>query len=298
MSRRSLSFGFFILVLVFAGTTLACSFTVNLPSLPSLPAVDVKTGPIREESIEVPAPSAESAQVTINFGAGNLNLAPGAENALIQGTATYNVEDLKPVIETNSNRVRLSTGELKIRGIPSFDNNLKNVWELKLGDLPMNLSINAGAYQGRFELGGVPLQTLDVTDGASNVELSFSEPNPVEMSSLRYETGASDVTLTGLGNANFDNMIFRSGAGDYLLDFTGTLQRDAEAEVRSGISQVSLAVPEEMNVVVIFSGGLTNIDTTGNWQKSGDEEYTHQGSGPTLTIRVEMGAGSLRLSSQ
>ena len=34
--------------------------------------------------------------------------------------------------------------------------------------------------------------------------LSFSEVNPVEMDTLRYDTGASRaVTLTGLANANF-----------------------------------------------------------------------------------------------
>src|SRR3546814_7166011 len=54
----------------------------------------------------------------------------------------------------------------------------------------------------RSELGGLSLKSLEVKDGASNVDLSFSKSNLVEMSILQYTTGASDVKLTGLANAN------------------------------------------------------------------------------------------------
>ena len=92
---------------------------------------------------------------------------------------------------------------------------------LKLGETPMELEINAGAYQGQYEFGGLALTGLTIKDGASDVDLSFSEPNRTEMSVFRYETGASNVELTGLANANFSTLIFNGGAGDYTLDFSG-----------------------------------------------------------------------------
>ena len=63
----------------------------------------------------------------------------------------------------------------------------------------MRLQIEAGAYEGVFDLGGLSLQELDVADGAANTQVTFSSPNPSQMERLRYVTGASTVTPDGLG---------------------------------------------------------------------------------------------------
>jgi hypothetical protein len=147
-----------------------------------------------------------------------------------------------------------------------------------------------------MELGGLSLQALHVTDGAAENELSFSEPNLAEMDTLTYETGASKVSLFGLGNANFSQLSFKSGAGDYTLDFSGELQRDGTVEVESGLSNVSIRVPEGVAARLTVTGGLSNVDAGGSWQGSGND-YTLSGTGPTLTINVEMGAGNVQLDN-
>jgi hypothetical protein len=279
----------FLLVVVLALTSMACRVGV--------PVTRIETGPIRTEEIDVPLPDSQnSVEVELIFGAGDLNVKAGAKNALITGTARYNVDEFKPEVETSSNRVTVKQGNLSTEGIPSFQGDLKNEWDLQLGGLPLELNIKAGAYQGRYELGGLALERLTVADGAADVELGFSEPNLAEMSLLRYETGASDVTLQGLANANFDEMEFRGGAGSYTLDFTGDLRRDAEVSVEAGISSVTIIVPEGMNVELTFDGGLSNVSLSGDWeQRSG--KFVQNGSGPTLTIRVKMGAGDLQLEN-
>ena len=290
MFRKSI----LVIILVLALVTMACSINVTLPKIT---INNLKTGETQTENIDVPLPDSSSASVKFNFGAGKLNLAPGAENALVNGTAIYNVAELKPQITTNGSNVVLQTGKMEINGIPNFSGNLKNEWDLKLGDFPMDLTINAGAYQGRYDFGGLSLQSLQVADGAADVELKFSQPNKVEMSTLRYETGASNVKLNNLANANFSSMIFKSGAGDYTLDFSGGLQRDASVEITSGVSHVTLIVPQDMPAQVTFTGGISNVNTSGNWQQSGGA-YNHSGSGSGLTITVEMGAGSLDLETR
>ena len=50
--------------------------------------------------------------------------------------------------------------------------------------------------------------------------------------------------MTGLANANFSTMIFSSGAGDYTLDFSGDLQRDATVTITTGLSNLKLVVPK------------------------------------------------------
>ena len=159
----------------------------------------------------------------------------------------------------------------------------------------MNLSIQSGAYDGTFEFGGLALTNLSIEDGASHVELAFSEPNQAEMNTFRYTTGASDVKLTGLANANFNLFDFSAGAGDYTLDFSGGLKRDASIKVETGLSNVIIIVPDGVNAMVTVEGGLSNVNAGSGWDRSG-EGYRQEGEGPMLTFVVEMGAGNLTLT--
>jgi hypothetical protein len=273
--------------------TMACSVTFNLPS------TQLTTGQTTTDQINVPVPpsSAGTANLTLEFGAGELNLQPGAVDALVSGTATYNVSQFKPEITTNGNQVTVSTGHQNLQGIPNLGSNYKNTWDLKLGDVPMQLNIKAGAYKGAMELGGLSLSSLSVADGASQVKLSFANPNKVEMDTLRYETGASTVELSGLANANFSDMIFKGGAGSYTLDFSGELKRDATVSVDSGLSSVTIIVPTGVSAQVLVDQGLANVDMSGDWEKSGSN-YTLAGSGPQITFNVNLGAGNLVLRNQ
>jgi hypothetical protein len=265
-------------ILVLALASLACGFTVDLPER-------AKAGPEIEESITVADPKSDETRVSISFGAGELALAPGAEY-LVDGTVVYNVRDLKPEV------IEIKQGNLK--GLPPLDG-IKNKWDMKLGSASMDLTLTAGAYDAAIELGGLALKSLTVKDGAANVELSFSEPNREEMAVLRYETGASNVKLTGLANANFNSMAFSSGAGDYTLDFSGDLKRDAAVHLSSGLSNVIIVIPEGVSAQVTVEGNLANVNAGPGWSHSG-KIYSQEGSGPTLTFVIEMGAGNLTLT--
>jgi hypothetical protein len=271
--------------------SLACGVNINIPI-----DTDIKTGPTKTDEIVVPTldDPGTTAEVAFSFGAGEFYLSPGAGNNLIAGEAVYNVDDFKPEVEISEEEVRINQGNLEIVGIPRIDDKVINTWDFQLGQYPMDLTIKAGGYVGDYELGGLSLTNLHVSDGASDVDLSFSQPNLFEMQSLRYETGASEVKLQGLANANFSTMVFQSGAGNYELDFSGTLQRNAVAFVETGLSNLTILVPQELNVEVTVEGGLNNISVRGDWQESGDT-YMLSNDGPKLTITVEMGAGNLTL---
>jgi len=270
-----------IAILVLSLATLACGFNIELPDRP-------QTGPDVKESITVQDPKSELTRLSISFGAGKLKLSPGAKN-LVDGTVVYNVEDLKPeVIEAGSN-IEIKQGNLN--SLPPV-RDIKNEWDLQLGDGPMDLVIAAGAYEGKIELGGLSLKSLDVKDGASNVDLSFSRANPVNMSVLQYTTGASDVKLTGLANANFTTMTFSGGAGNFTLDFGGDLQRDAVITVDSGFGNVSLIIPKDVNAKVTVESAAVNINHGASWAQNG-KVYSQEGQGPILTFIVKMAAGNL-----
>jgi hypothetical protein len=282
----------FLAVATLALVSLACSININLPE------TQTKTGPTVTDKINVPllTDSQAIADVTLSFGAGKLNLQPGATDALINGTATYNVADLKPVVTTDSNNINIEQGNVKLRGIPFINSTVINDWNLSLGNSPLSLVIKAGAYEGTYELGGLSIHSLDVTDGASKVDLSFSKPNLIEMTTLKYTTGASTVSLTGLGNANVTDLSFNGGAGKYTLDFSGQLSRDMTVSIESGVSSVTVIVPAGVPAQLTTESSLISVSTSGGWRQVGST-YHLTGSGYTITINAKMGAGSLQLET-
>lgn len=271
-------------ILVLALASMACGFDVNPPER-------VEAGAEVKESITVSAPKSDKTRLTLSFGAGMLNLSLGAEG-LVDGTTVYNIPQLKPEIIQQDGNIEIKQGDFK--NIVNFKE-VKNRWDLKLGDMPMDLSINAGAYQGSFELGGLSITSLTVKDGAASVELSFSEPNRTQMSVLRYETGASNVTLSGLANANFSTLMFSAGAGDYKLDFGGELKNDGTVRIEAGAGNVQLIVPKDVNARVTVESALTSVNHSSSWSQNGNE-YNQSGEGPVLTILIKMAAGSLTLT--
>ena len=274
-----------IAILVLSLASMACGgFTINLPERSQV-------GPEVKESITVQDPKSDQTRLSISFGAGKLKLSPGASN-LVDGTVVYNVASLKPEVIENGRIVEIKQGNLTT--LPPVKD-IKNEWDLKLGEMPMDLTISAGAYEGTMELGGLALKSLDVRDGASHVELLFSKPNLVEMSILQYSTGASDVKLTGLSNANFSTLTFSGGAGNFTLDFSGDLQRDAVVTIDSGFGNVSLIVPKDVNAKVTVESAAVNINHGSGWTQNG-KDYTQEGKGPMLTFIVKMAAGNLLLS--
>jgi hypothetical protein len=279
-------------ILIIAFVSLACSVSITLPNLQN------KIGPTETDTIDVSLP--ENTQtvpdVTLNCGICDLNLQPGSSTSLVSGTVKYNVADLKPTVTVNGNNVTIQQGNLQLTGIPFVNTNVINDWNLSLANSPMNLYVKAGAYTGNYELGGLSIQHLEVTDGASRVKLNFSEPNQIEMTSFKYMTGASEVSLMDLSNANADEIAFNGGAGNYTLDFSGVLSRDLTVSIDAGISSVTVIVPNGVPAELTTNSTLITVNTSGGWQQSGNT-YLLSGSGYKINITAKMGAGSLQLQT-
>jgi hypothetical protein len=287
---KSLSVLLALSVLVLA--SLACTITI--------PTAHIITGPVTETVIDVPrlADPSQEAYVTLTFGANQLRLSPGATHGLVSGTIRTNLKDFEPTVTIDGSDIRIEQGSLDVKGFPIQDQEGINDWDLKLGTDPMRLRVTGGAYEGEMDLGGLALTDLYVADGAANVRVDFSKPNTAEMSSLRYETGASTVEMHNLANANFSAMTFRSGAGTYTLDFGGALRRDAHVDIGSGLSTLTIIVPVGTAAEAKISSGLSSVTTGGGWVAQDSTRYRVEGQGPRLSIDVAMAAGTIILETR
>lgn len=287
MSKKKILLPIIFLVLL----SISCVTGVEVPI-----TTEPKTGDTVTETIDVPAPAQAGTptMVTLSFGAGKLHLLPGTGNSLLSGTAVYNVADFKPEITVTENAVSVKQGNIELDSVPTVNEKIKNEWNLALSNHPIDLTIKAGAYSGDFELGGLSLANLHISDGVATVDLSFTMPNFAVMNSLRYETGASDITLSNLANANFQTMIFQGGAGNYNLDFSGTLGQDASVFIETGLSRIVITVPSDVPAEARFEGALTDVNVKGDWQEEG-EVYVQTGQGSKLTFNIETSAGTVTL---
>ena len=277
----------FITILFIALTMIACSFTVNVPT--------VDTGVTRTLEInEAVLDQTDTNEINIEMGAGTLSISAGASQ-LVEGTVRYNIETWAPTISRSNNELRITQRSNTNVGIP--DGDIKNDWTLKFGDYPIDLTLNAGAYEGNLDLSGLAITNLTISDGASKATVEFKSLNPVVMDELNYKTGASDVELLGLGNANVKEIYFDSGVGSFTLDFSGDLQNDISVRANSGMSDMTIIIPANAQARVVINGGLSNVDVNGTWTISGST-YTCGDSGPMITINLDMAVGNLNLRQE
>lgn len=282
-----------ILVFIIVAIPLSgCGINVELPF-----KTEQKTGPSVTDQIQVAIPDAPTPlDINLSFGAGKMTLLPNPGEDLLSGTATYNVADFKPEVTIDENGVTLKQGNLKLNAVPTINETIKNDWSIAIKNHPIELNIKAGGYSGDFEFGGLAITDLHIADGGANVKLKFSTPNTTPMNAFRYETGASNISMDKLANANFQTMIFQSGAGNYNLDFSGLLQRDASIFIETGLSRLVISVPDGVPARVNFDGPFSKVILSGDWQQDGNEYYL-EGQGPLLNFTIETKAGTVTLQN-
>ena len=281
-------------LLVLGGVFLlmAAACRVGIPDTQSVVLSEKRTLYLNEA---LPVDMSQPVEIDIVMGAGKLEI-NGGSGQLLEGTVEYNVADWEPEVNREDDRLEIRQGVERSVSLTALDR-VTNDWNLMLGIVPIELRLTAGAYDGKIDLSGVPVTYLNISDGASNAEVVFDAPNPVEMDRFTYRTGASDVTLSGLGFANFRRMDFDGGAGSYTLDFSGALQQDCRVTIDGGLGDFRIIVPKDTAAEIEFNGNLMDINTEGTWVVN-DNIYATQGSGPSLEIEINIGLGSVTVVNE
>jgi hypothetical protein len=118
------------------------------------------------------------------------------------------------------------------------------------------------------------------------------------MELLDVSSGAAEIELENLANANFSEMRLSGGAAGYDLDFGGTLLHDAEVSIETGVSAVKVAVPVSTAARVATETTLGSVDVGDGFTTREGVFLTEpalSGGGPVLKIRAGVRLGSLQL---
>jgi hypothetical protein len=249
--------------------------------------------------IQIPYPDAVERQLVIRVGACRLRITRGSRDSWVSGTyddPTGTIQ-CRTIVDGGLARItqepRLPALKSITRGVPTFDLALGTV-------LPFALTIETGASDTTFEVGGVPLTRFAIKLGAGKAVVHFLEPNPEPMSELAINAGAGSLELRMLANADFADFRLSGGAASFICDFGGTLKREASAHISTGMSTLELLVPGTTAARVVTDTTLGHVDVAGGFVTKEGGYWTAaaaEGVTPVLTIRADVALGMLNLRS-
>ena len=163
-------------------------------------STQLKTGAVQTQTISVPLPpdTSKPVDVTLRLGAAELTAGAGAAK-LAEGTVQYNVPEFQPSVSQSGNKVDITQGPTGgFQGILPKD--LVNKWNIKFSNsVPLNLVVQAGAYSGSWDLGGLRLQSLKWDEGASQVHHHVRSGQPGQDGNVRFHDWRFDRQVDGTG---------------------------------------------------------------------------------------------------
>lgn len=218
---------------------------------------------------------AEPVAVEVEYGAGELEVAPARRAVLYEMEARYDERVSSPLAAYDDRarhlRLGLSMRDGKRKGI-----NVREGARTRIGltdQVPLALDLSFGAGEAELELGGLRLQRLEVATGASETRIRFDRPNPIRAERVQIRAGAADLVVLELGNARARHVDFQGGVGSTTLDFSGVWDQNATASVQMGIGAVKLRFPRGLGVRINRSSFLTSFDP-GGLVKRGSSYYS------------------------
>jgi len=248
-------------------------------------------------NILIPFPDASDRHLRIRVGACRLTIARGAGGDWVTGTYDDPTGGLACHISQEGGSARITQEPRLVglqrwgRGVPTF--------ELALGTAqPYMLTIDTGASDTEFELGGLPLTRLAIKLGAGKNVTRFLEPNPQAMGVLDLDAGAGSIELRGLANTNFADMTLDGGAAAFICDFGGTLRRDSSAHLNTGMSSLEIVVPGTTAVRIASEPVLGRLEASDGFTTRDGGYWTRpaiDGGTPVLTIHANIALGTLSL---
>ncbi|MBI4540714.1 MAG: hypothetical protein HY704_14530 [Gemmatimonadetes bacterium] len=236
----------------------------------------------------------ERLNVEVSYGAGEFRLQPAETGVLYRMRLRYDEDSFEPVAELSGTRLRLGVRSLK-SGIRGLKGERGGELELAIArGLPLDLDVEMGATRSSLELGGLALSTLELSAGASETTVAFSDPNPVRARLAKFEVGAASFHARGLGNLNAERIRVQAGVGDVTLDFAGDWREDTNLDVEMGLGSLTLRFPRGLGVRIVKDTFLASLDSEG-LIKQGDAFLSPdwEAADQRLTVHVKAALGSI-----
>ncbi len=246
-----------------------------------------------------PLGDVKAAEVQIELGLAEIDVAPGPKDELASISAQFNPEYTEPVLDVERDGdnayIMIEAKEIKKRrGLASKD--VDDEYSITLNpDIPIQLRAEFGVCETDVDLSGMTIERLVLESGVSETDVVLSAPNQTRARLVRIETGVSEFNSEGFGYLHFDRLEFDGGVGASVLDFQG-YQGDGIVEISVGLGDLNIIIPDNVGVRLYYeksflaSVDLKRFDRVGNdsYESEDYDKKEHH-----LEIDLEVGLGAV-----
>ena len=159
-------------------------------------------------------------------------------------------------------------------------------------DVPIDLNLVLDSGESRVELGGLTLTNLEAELSKGEFRLSFDEPLAAALPRMSLSMQMGDGRISGLGNAQAEDITIDTGMGDFRLSLAGDWPANSESrmEVNHSMGDLTLTIPSEIHIADDSSNTVMMGGTQGR-MKDG-EKYPVAADAATLHLNVHTSMGS------
>lgn len=240
--------------------------------------------------------------VRMDIGAGTIDLKKNDTGDILDADVEYDPDEFWVDLDYRKSKDR---GRLQLES-RTKDKHIDldgedNYWNLEFSDkIAISFEIDIGACEADFDFTGLKIDQLDMDLGASSIEVDFRKPNPERISEISIDVGASSLEINGLGNANFEELSFDGGVGDFTLDFSGEFKHKAYVDIEVGLGSLTILIPKDAGVQIRSeSSFLSSVDIDeDDFDEVEDDLYESDNFGQTekeLVFDIEVGLGSVKI---
>lgn len=241
--------------------------------------------------------SAGLGKVTIERGPSEKIFSSEHSNANRVLVTNYNVRNRTGYLEIELGEQAKREGETKKGAQIEFGGE----WTLRFTDaIPIAFDIELGVAKGRIELAGLQVKDFNLSCGASDVVVSFDEPNPIPLNEMSIECGVTKFAGLNLGNANFKHFRFQGGVGTATLDFDGErVAEKVEADIEVGLGVCTIVLPKEVGTKIFYEDSfVSRISLARDIHGSDVNEYRSENfknARSRIIFNVGAGLGSVKV---
>ncbi len=234
----------------------------------------------------------------VEYAAGRLRISPSRSGALFEMSLQYDAERFRPIGNlTPEGTVRLGAESLREGGVRLGRGSRPQIAEIGFAPQPaLDLRVVIGAAEADLDLGGLRLERLRLTTGASRSQVRFLQPNPGDCALVEASSGAGELRIERAGNSSCAEWRFDGGIGKITLDLAGAWRGDPRFDLNLAVGGAVLLVPREMGVRVTMEGLVAKFDGQG-FQQS-DRTWTSEGFDQAMRkaeVAVRSAVGGLRV---
>lgn len=231
----------------------------------------------------------DDVEVRVRYGAGTFILSPLDTDHFYRMRLRYDESAFQPLHDYRAGRLTLGIeGSQRRTSLRRVDRG--GELELELSKrVPMRLHLEFGAVQARVDLGGLRLQRLELSTGASEAEIRVSEPNPLEMEWARFQVGAASFTARDLGRLNAREIEVEAGVGSVRIDLGGLQRAETRVRAEMGLGSLEILVPRGVGIRLDRSTFLTSVSTA-DLSRRGDSYYSPEWESAERRVVIEVDA--------